>query len=195
MPVPYRLPQILDANVQTVYVVEGEKCADALNDLFAIVGDASKTATTVAGGSGAAGNWKSFAKFLAGREVYVLADDETEIDLAALNAAPNDVQIAPPPRSLSTSARVVALFAFVHLGMATFILFFLTVLIFFFFSGFQLSSAIYEKIGGWEDYASARIVSLEETSISINGQKALEIRFEGDSQEDGSHFSGRSYSF
>src|SRR5262249_44030518 len=68
MPEPrplYGLPNL--AAAQLVVVVEGEKCADAARSL-------GFTATTSAGGSEAAG--KTDWRLLAGKEIWILADND-----------------------------------------------------------------------------------------------------------------------
>ena len=64
--VPYRLPEILKA--ETVYIVEGEKDADALGDL-------GLTATTNAGG---AGKWRTDynALHFKGKRLIILPDND-----------------------------------------------------------------------------------------------------------------------
>lgn len=66
-PLPYRLPDMLAKPDATVFVVEGEKCADALAKL-------GLTATTSHGG---AGKWREpLNKFFEGRRVIVLPDND-----------------------------------------------------------------------------------------------------------------------
>jgi len=66
-PLPYRLPDMLAKPDATVFVVEGEKCADALAKLGLI-------ATTSHGG---AGKWREpLNKFFEGRRVIVLPDND-----------------------------------------------------------------------------------------------------------------------
>lgn len=87
-PLPlYRLPDLLDAG--RVYVVEGEKVADALVEIGLI-------ATTSAHGAGSA--WKTDWKPLAGCEVVFMPDNNAagaryETDVIGLL-----VRIAPPPK-------------------------------------------------------------------------------------------------
>jgi hypothetical protein len=67
-PLPYNLPAITANPDATIYVVEGEKCADALNRLGLV-------ATCNAGG---AGNWQpELAQYFAGRDVVILPDNDT----------------------------------------------------------------------------------------------------------------------
>ena len=106
VPVPYRLPEIRSFGVAEIYVVEGEECADSLNDLFRSVG-APRVATTLAGGSNSAPNWAFAARYLPGAlPVVVLADaDEPGRKAAAktfeiLRREGRDVSVvefAPPP--------------------------------------------------------------------------------------------------
>jgi len=64
---PYNLPAIITNSQAPVFIVEGEKCADALIDLGLI-------ATTNSGGSK---NWKpELAQYFAGRNVVVLPDND-----------------------------------------------------------------------------------------------------------------------
>lgn len=65
--IPYRLPQILEAEHDTVFIVEGEKDADALFNLGLL-------ATTNAGG---AEKWSpDLDRYFAGRDVYILPDND-----------------------------------------------------------------------------------------------------------------------
>lgn len=75
IPVPYRLPEIRGFGVAEIYVVEGEKCADSLNDLFRSVG-APRVATTLAGGSSQASRWRLFVSGLPRVPVVILGDDD-----------------------------------------------------------------------------------------------------------------------
>lgn len=66
-PVPYRLPELLDAPTNDVFVVEGEKDVDRLQRL-------GLTATCNAGG---AGKWHDLlSEHLRGRRVFILADND-----------------------------------------------------------------------------------------------------------------------
>ena len=66
-PVPYNLPMILQASDEPVFVVEGEKCADAMIK-------AGFIATTNSGG---AGKWSdALSLHLEGRDVIVLPDND-----------------------------------------------------------------------------------------------------------------------
>lgn len=66
-PIPYRLPEMLEAEHDTVFVVEGEKDADRLAALGLV-------ATTSAGG---AGKWrKALNKWFESRIVYILQDND-----------------------------------------------------------------------------------------------------------------------
>ena len=66
-PVPYGLPEIINRPTELIYIVEGEKCANALEDLGVL-------ATTNSGG---AGNWKpELNKHFAGRDVVILPDND-----------------------------------------------------------------------------------------------------------------------
>ena len=66
-PVPYNLPMIMQASDEPVFVVEGEKCADALMA-------AGLIATTNSGG---AGKWSdAFSEYLQGRDVIILPDND-----------------------------------------------------------------------------------------------------------------------
>jgi 5S rRNA maturation endonuclease (ribonuclease M5) len=66
-PVPYNLPMIVQASEEPVFVVEGEKCADALIK-------AGFIATTNSGG---AGKWSDdLSEYLRGRNVIVLPDND-----------------------------------------------------------------------------------------------------------------------
>ncbi len=69
----YRLPQVLAAS--TVYVVEGEKCADALNAALSKAGLLGQhIATTNAGG---AGKWsEGYSQVLEGKHVLFLPDND-----------------------------------------------------------------------------------------------------------------------
>lgn len=66
-PVPYHLPQLLQANDRTIHIVEGEKDVHALERLGLI-------ATCNAGG---AGKWhKEFAPYFSGADVVILPDND-----------------------------------------------------------------------------------------------------------------------
>ena len=66
-PLPYNLPAIVTNPQAPVFIVEGEKCADALIELGLI-------ATTNSGGSK---NWKpELAQYFADRNVVVLPDND-----------------------------------------------------------------------------------------------------------------------
>ena len=67
IPVPYNLPAIAAKPDATIYLVEGERCADTLIDL-------SLVATCNAGG---AGNWRSeLNSYFAGRDLVILPDND-----------------------------------------------------------------------------------------------------------------------
>jgi hypothetical protein len=93
--IPYRLPQLLKAPAdQPVFVVEGEKCADA-------VAKCGFVATTASEG---AGKWSAdLAQWFAGRSVYVLPDNDQPgrdhaNDVAAkLFSSAREVRIVPLP--------------------------------------------------------------------------------------------------
>jgi hypothetical protein len=64
---PYNLPALVNKPDATIHIVEGEKCADALNALGLV-------ATCNAGG---AGNWQpELAQYFAGRDVVILPDND-----------------------------------------------------------------------------------------------------------------------
>jgi hypothetical protein len=89
MPVPrplYRLPDLADASV--VVVVEGEKCADAARGLGLV-------ATTSAGGSQAADktDWRP----LAGKEIWIMPDNDKPGRKYAETVAKILVKLTPPP--------------------------------------------------------------------------------------------------
>jgi hypothetical protein len=68
--VPYRLPQLLHSFPgEWVYVVEGEKSADALATLGVAV-------TTSQGGADQADQWKGWTEFFEGRRVCILPDQD-----------------------------------------------------------------------------------------------------------------------
>ena len=82
-PVPYNLPDIMANPNKKIFVVEGEKCADALKKLGAV-------ATTSHGG---AKNWHAdLNKWFAGRDVVVLPDadeaGQAHADVVAANLLP-----------------------------------------------------------------------------------------------------------
>ena len=76
--VPYGLPMLLDENRCNVYIVEGEKDADNLNQLFYDCGKSDCVATTSAGGSNSASKWPGFIDEynLADRRVFVMPDND-----------------------------------------------------------------------------------------------------------------------
>jgi hypothetical protein len=64
---PYNLPALVNKPDAPIHIVEGEKCADALNALGLV-------ATCNAGG---AGNWRpELAQYFAGRDVVILPDND-----------------------------------------------------------------------------------------------------------------------
>ena len=92
--VPYRLPQLLAAPDDPVFVVEGEKDADRLGDLGLI-------ATTNTAG---AGNWSpSICPWLKGRTVFVLPDNDdpgrthAEVVARSLTGVASEVRIVALP--------------------------------------------------------------------------------------------------
>ena len=67
MAFPYLLPQILSRPDETIYIVEGEQCADALVNRGLL-------ATTNSGG---AGNWRpALNHYFRGRDVVILPDND-----------------------------------------------------------------------------------------------------------------------
>lgn len=85
IPIPYRLPDLLHESIKTVYIVEGEKCADALaNILCADNQEELYAATTISGGSN---SWKrlgAFADRFYGLNVVLLSDNDIPGRKAAL---------------------------------------------------------------------------------------------------------------
>jgi len=69
----YELPRLLDRHDCTVVIVEGEKDADRLNELF-VVGNMAAVATTSAQGANDTGRWEIYAKFSEGRHCVVIPD-------------------------------------------------------------------------------------------------------------------------
>lgn len=76
IPVPYNACALKTTlGLIEIYVVEGEKCADALNELFRSTGT-RRVATTLAGGSSQASRWRLFVSGLPRVPVVVLGDDD-----------------------------------------------------------------------------------------------------------------------
>lgn len=76
IPVPYNACALkATLGLIEIYVVEGEKCADALNELFRLAGT-RRVATTLAGGSSQASRWRLFVSGLPRVPVVVLGDDD-----------------------------------------------------------------------------------------------------------------------
>ena len=76
IPVPYNACALRTTlGLAEIYVVEGEKCADALNELFRSTGT-RRVATTLAGGSSQASRWRLFVSGLPRVPVVVLGDDD-----------------------------------------------------------------------------------------------------------------------
>ncbi|MCF0234908.1 MAG: hypothetical protein HUK22_08030, partial [Thermoguttaceae bacterium] len=105
IPVPYQLHRLGAFGLARVFIVEGEKCADVLNETFDRVGANQYAATTLAGGSSSGKLWKDFAPLLKGREVVVLGDndkpgvkfaDETSAELVAAGIAVGVRYFQPP---------------------------------------------------------------------------------------------------
>src|SRR5262249_31641137 len=76
--VPYRLPELLAAEHETVVIVEGEKDADAVVKLGFV-------ATTNAGG---AGKWSpELAQYFKGRDVFIVPDNDVTGEKHAMQVA------------------------------------------------------------------------------------------------------------
>lgn len=89
--VPYRLPELIGSGNATVYVVEGEKDADAL-------AERGLTATTNAGG---AGKWRAeFSQYLRGRNVVILPDNDSAGESHAVKVASSLAGIAASVRTV-----------------------------------------------------------------------------------------------
>lgn len=92
-PVPYRLPELIQST-ETVFIVEGEKCADALAGL-------GLTATTNHGGAGKW--WPSLNEFFEGRDVVIIPDNDEPgrnhaVKVAqCLNGTAHAIKILPLP--------------------------------------------------------------------------------------------------
>ena len=77
IPFPYRLELIQSEETRALFICEGEKCADALNELF----DHSRrrgeyVASTVSGGSKNMKRWGLFDQYLGDLPVYFLPDND-----------------------------------------------------------------------------------------------------------------------
>lgn len=92
-PIPYRLPE-LHASEAPVFIVEGEKCADALSNI-------DLTATTNHGGAGKW--WSTLTQHFQGRDVIIIPDNDSPgykhaaIVAAALNGVANTIKIITLP--------------------------------------------------------------------------------------------------
>jgi len=79
---PYNLPELINPACRYVCVVEGEKCADAVNKFlgeYFETGKAAKAnvATTLPNGSNAARRWGEYVDYLRGKEkILVFADND-----------------------------------------------------------------------------------------------------------------------
>lgn len=101
--VPYRLPELLASQDATVFIVEGEKDVDNLRDIGLIT-------TCNAGG---AGKWTAeHARFLSGRNVVVLADNDEP-------GRKHAHQVAATLRDVAQTVRVVDLPGLPNKGDAT----------------------------------------------------------------------------
>ena len=87
--IPFHLPELLDATRRTVCVVEGEKCAVALTNLFKRVGiEAAAVATTFPFGSNGVRLWAERVGTLRGRDrVFYFADADEPGEEAARSFA------------------------------------------------------------------------------------------------------------
>lgn len=104
---------------------------------------------------------------------YILASDEAPLDLAHLPENPKLAQIPAPPRDVSTVAKLVLFFASSPMATFGWIWLCLTMIFAAAFCGILgLGTAFYEKIGSWEPFATARLVSCDEAKFSVNGQSA-----------------------
>lgn len=72
--VPYRLPQLLEA--EEVWITEGEKDADRLNELFALLADSLSTSTCLPGGAGRGKFLARYVKYFKGANVYIVRDKD-----------------------------------------------------------------------------------------------------------------------
>ena len=77
IPFPYRLELIRSEGTKALFICEGEKCADALNELF----DHSRrrgeyVASTVSGGSKNMKRWGLFDRYIGDLPVYFLPDND-----------------------------------------------------------------------------------------------------------------------
>lgn len=92
-PLPYRLPELIKSS-GTVFIVEGEKCADALAAL-------GLTATTNHGGAGKW--WSVLTAYFQERDVVIIPDNDdagrnhAAKIAAALNGVANSIKILPLP--------------------------------------------------------------------------------------------------
>lgn len=83
---PYNYPELLAPECGRVFIVEGEKAADALGRALADMGGESVATTTGAGGN--AGSWEQWGpECLTGKAVFILADNDGPGMKAANDAA------------------------------------------------------------------------------------------------------------
>ena len=102
IPYPYHYPRLISDEVKTVFIVEGEKCVERLQEVLDTVEQPGQYAvSTLAGGSKNMKFWGDHAKILEGLKVYLLPDndkagtDGASAAVESLDAAGIDVQVIP----------------------------------------------------------------------------------------------------
>lgn len=102
IPYPYKYSRLAGSAVKTVFIVEGEKCADSLQAVLdAVPGAESYAVSTLAGGSNTMKYWGDHANIMEGLKVYILPDNDepgregASAAVESLDAAGIDVQVIP----------------------------------------------------------------------------------------------------
>ena len=101
---PYRLPEILRPEVDTILIVEGEKATDSLREVLHAAGVTNTAVTTSPGGSPSGKLWKKFVQqhpVILGKRIRIFPDNDDpgrkysrEVAVAFLEAKPDaDVRI------------------------------------------------------------------------------------------------------
>ncbi len=126
---------------------------------------------------------------------YVLAEDEPDVDLAALPENPKLAELPPVPRDVSTTAKLVLLFGSSATSTFGWIwLCFSMIFVVVFLGSTRTGTALLDRGATWEPFSIATLVSCDDGNVEINGRSAYRWKFAGQAP-DGSYFEGVSHSF
>ena len=77
IPYPYNYPRLMNDEVKTLFIVEGEKCAERLQAVLDAVDQPGQYAvSTLAGGANMMGYWGEYAQELTELNVYIIPDND-----------------------------------------------------------------------------------------------------------------------